>query len=117
MPHNPEGSGVVRGGAASRSPHLPAYLIVIDREVTDPAVLSEFADRMEAATHEFGGRYLVRGGAVDVVGGDVSPERAVVVEFADSDQARAMVKSDVFAELRAVRTTATQATAMIVQGV
>ena len=96
---------------------MPAYLIVIDTEVTDPEVMSEFADRMEAATHEFGGRYLVRGGAVDVLGGDVSPERVVVVEFGDSEQARALVKSDVFAELRTVRTTATQATAMIVEGV
>ena len=96
---------------------MSAYLIVMDTEVTDPEVLAEFADRMMAATQEFGGRYLVRGGGVDVLGGDISPERVVVIEFGDSDQARALVKSDVFAELSKVRNSATRATSMIVEGV
>ncbi|MXZ63821.1 MAG: DUF1330 domain-containing protein [Chloroflexi bacterium] len=96
---------------------LSAYLIVIDTEVSGPDVLSDFAERMTAATLEYGGKYLVRGGDIDVLGGDVSPQRVTVVEFGDADQARALLKSDVFAELSKVRNTAARGNTMIVEGV
>lgn len=96
---------------------MSAYLIVIDTEVSGPDVLSEFAERMTAATQEHGGRYLVRGGDIDLLGGDIDPQRVTVIEFGDSDQARALLQSEVFADLSKVRNTAARANTMIVEGV
>ena len=96
---------------------MSAYLIVIDTEVSGPDVLSEYAERMTAATREYGGKYLVRGGDIEILGGDVTPRRVTVIEFGDSDQARALLKSDLFAELSKVRNTAARGNTMIVEGV
>ena len=95
---------------------MSAYLIVIDTEAVRPDVLDGFADRIALVTHEHGGRYLARGGHVDVVEGKIPPQHVVVIEFDDADQARAMVASDVFEEMRQVRDTAAHVTAVIVDG-
>ena len=52
---------------------MAAYLIVIDTEVSGPGVLSDLAERASAATQEHGGRYLVRGSDIDVLGGISRP--------------------------------------------
>ena len=43
----------------------------------------EYAARVPAVVAKFGGRYLVRGGDVEVVEGHVSVQRQVTLEFPD----------------------------------
>ena len=94
---------------------MAAYIIV-EYVVTDEAAFAEFSKRTAAAVESHGGKYLVRG-AVEVLDGDWTPERMVVVEFEDGDRARAWLDSSDYHELRALRQTATKASVVYAEGV
>ncbi len=94
---------------------MAAYIIV-EYVVTDEDAFAEFSKRTAAAVEAHGGRYLVRG-AVEVLDGDWTPERMVVVEFENSDAARAWLDSSDYAELKALRQRATRASVVFAEGV
>ncbi len=81
---------------------MPAY-IVVDVDVHDPAAYEPYKRMALAAVTQYGGRYLARGGAVEVLEGDWSPKRFVIVEFPSMAQARAFYDSPEYAEARAIR--------------
>lgn len=60
--------------------------------VTDPEAWARYREANAAAFARFGGRFLVRGGAQEVVEGEARP-RCVVVEFPDLAAARACYDS------------------------
>src|SRR4051794_9150509 len=95
---------------------MPAYVIVNVR-VRDADLYRDYAARTPAAIARFGGRFLVRGGAVDVREGSWSPDRVVVLEFPDGDAARAWYESDEYQALLAIRQRAAEAELVIVEGV
>ena len=47
---------------------MPAYLVG-GVDVSDPAWVAEYGPKVEALVEKHGGRYLVRGGEMDVVEG------------------------------------------------
>jgi uncharacterized protein (DUF1330 family) len=59
---------------------MAAYLIA-DIEVTDPQAYESYKKGVGATIAAYGGRYLTRGAAVEVLEGDWSPKRLVIVEF------------------------------------
>jgi uncharacterized protein (DUF1330 family) len=62
--------------------------VVGDIHVTDPDLYAEYAAEVPAVIERYGGRYLVRGGAVQQLDGTWAPRRAVVIEFDSPDAAR-----------------------------
>ena len=90
---------------------------LMDVEITDDAAFAEFLERAPAVVKSYGGRYLVRGGATQVVQGDLTPHRVVLMEFDSVEQARTWWNSSDHAELRAVLDQCSKTTAMIVEGV
>ncbi|HEX5586493.1 MAG TPA: DUF1330 domain-containing protein, partial [Acidimicrobiia bacterium] len=66
---------------------MTAYVLV-DMDVTDPARYDEYRALAGPSVAQYGGRYLVRGGASEVLEGDRVPNRTVVLEFDDLDAAR-----------------------------
>ena len=95
---------------------MAAYAI-IHVEVLDQDVFSEFSSRVVATIEAHGGKYLVRGGAVEVMEGDWEPDRIVVVEFGSAEQARAWQNSPECAELREIKMRSANTNVVIVQGV
>jgi uncharacterized protein (DUF1330 family) len=81
---------------------VPAY-VVIDVKSTDPEKAARYRERSGPSVEQHGGRFVVRGGAVDVLEGDWEPERIVVIEFASREAARAWYDSDDYRAARAVR--------------
>ena len=63
---------------------------------------------MPAVIAAHGGRYLVRGGATEVLEGDVQPLRQVILEFPDMAQLKAFYNSPAYQLLVAVRQGATR---------
>ena len=61
---------------------MPAYLIV-ETDITDPVQYEQYKTAAATAVAAAGGRYIARGGELAVVEGDWTPERLVVLEFAD----------------------------------
>jgi uncharacterized protein (DUF1330 family) len=58
-----------------------ATYMIADVEITDPELFREYQRRGPATYEQSVGRYLVRGGAVDVLEGDWRPRRLIIVEF------------------------------------
>lgn len=95
---------------------MTAYLIV-DCEVTDPVRYENYKKLAPAAIARYGGRYLVRGGATEVLEGDWQPNRVVVLEFPDVDAARRFNASPEYAAARAERAGAARMNMILVEGV
>ena len=82
---------------------MAAYVIV-DLEITDPEPYrDEYQRRVPATIAQYGGRFLVRGGAHETLEGDRPPKRLVVIEFPSVEQARAWYASPEYQALVPIR--------------
>jgi uncharacterized protein (DUF1330 family) len=96
---------------------MPAYVIASVRSASDQDALAEYRRRNTDAVAAHGGRFLVRGGAVEVLEGQWDPLRVVVAEFPDADAARAWWTSDEYEPLKALRRGASETDIVLVEGV
>ena len=94
---------------------MAAYLIA-DQEVTDQTLFDEFTSGMLKLAGAHNGRYLVRGGTTEVVAGNRTPNRVVVIEFESFEKARAFVNSQEYRELAEIRSRSCIANTIIVDG-
>jgi uncharacterized protein (DUF1330 family) len=95
---------------------MAAYLIA-DVEVRDAQAYAEYRQKVPAVIAAYGGRYLVRGGAVERLEGDAAMHRVVVLEFPDMARLRAFYESSEYQHLIPVRQKASRANLFAVQGV
>ena len=91
--------------------------VIAEVEVTDPAAFDEYRQKVPATIAQHGGRYLVRGGAIDGKEGDWQPKRLVVLEFPSADQAKRWYASPEYAPLLALRLRAAKSKVIIVDGI
>ncbi len=94
---------------------MPAFLIA-DVEVTDPVLYEEYRKGAPATIAAYGGRYVARGGATEVLEGDWQPRRAVVLEFPSLGQLHAWYQSAEYAPLRAIRAKASNSRIVAIEG-
>ena len=94
---------------------MAAYVLV-DCEVTDPVRYENYKKLAPPAIAKYGGRYLVRGGAVSVLEGEWQPSRIVVLEFPDADAARRFYDSPEYRSARAERAGAANMKLLLVEG-
>ena len=95
---------------------MPAYIIATI-EVTDPEKFEVYRGQVPATIEKHGGRYLVRGGDVQVVEGDLPARRTVVLEFDSLEKAKGWYFSDDYAGPKELRIASTISNVMIVDGV
>ena len=95
---------------------MPAY-IVVQIEVTDPAVYDAYKLAAPATIALYGGRYIVRGGPVDVLEGVWKPKRLVVLEFPDKERARAWWESPEYGPAKAQRQLCARTEMILIGGV
>ena len=94
---------------------MAAYLIA-NIIVNDPAGFGEYRDKVAPMIAAFGGRYLIRGGAVQDVEGSLGLARLVVLEFPDMATLRAFYDSPEYAPLIALRQACTTGEVALVEG-
>lgn len=94
---------------------MPAYLIA-EVEVTDPAAYEGYKKLTPAAVAAYGGRFIVRGGAVESKEGDWKPSRLVVVEFSSMEQAKKFYDSPEYAPALAIRKAASKSRLILADG-
>lgn len=94
---------------------MAAYLIG-EVQILDPQLYQEYAKGVPATIAQYGGRYLVRGGAVDAREGDCKPQRLVVLEFPSMEQAQRWYASPEYAPLLAIRHQAAKSKILMVDG-
>jgi uncharacterized protein (DUF1330 family) len=95
---------------------MVAY-VINDMEVTDPGLLEEYKKLSPATVAQYGGRFLARGGALEVLEGAWQPKRLVILEFPSLAQAKAWVNSAEYAPARRVRQQASRSNLVVVEGV
>jgi uncharacterized protein (DUF1330 family) len=95
---------------------MTAAYILADIEVTDPAVYETYRREVPALIAAHGGRYLVRGGAVQVLEGDRVPRRMVILEFPDMAHLQAFYRSPDYTRLIALRQTASHGSLIAIEG-
>jgi uncharacterized protein (DUF1330 family) len=96
---------------------MPAYVIAIVTEAHDDEALADYRRRNSAAVAAHGGRFLVRGGAMEVLEGDWAPLRVVVTEFDDVEAARRWYESDEYQAAIPIRQGASTTGIIVVEGV
>ncbi len=95
---------------------MSAYIIA-DVTVTNEEQMKVYREWSSRAMQEHGVKPLVRGGPVEVLEGDWSPKRIVVLEFSDHAAARAYYDSETYARARQAREGAGSIDMIIVDGV
>lgn len=95
---------------------MAAYLHA-DIRITDPVAYETYRQRVPALIAAHGGRYLVRGGAVEVLEGDRTPGRQVILEFPDMAHLKAFYTSPEYALLIAIRQGASVGSVVAIEGV
>lgn len=94
-----------------------AGYVIAEVNVKDAALFEEYRRLVPATIARYGGRYLVRGGAVEPKEGDWAPRRLVLLEFPTVEDARRWYHSPEYAPLLAMRLNAADTKAVIVEGV
>ena len=95
---------------------MPAY-IHADVQVTDPVAYEEYRRQVPAVIGAYGGRYLVRGGAVQMLEGERAPQRQVIIEFPDMARLRAFYDSPEYQVLKAIRQSASTGSLIAIEGI
>ena len=94
---------------------MPAYLVV-DIEVTDPEAYEGYRSQVPSLVEKHGGKYLVRGGPFEILEGDWTPKRLVVLEFPTIEAAKGFYDSEEYRPLKEIRINATKSNLVLVEG-
>jgi len=95
---------------------MPAY-VISDVVIRDPVEFETYRSLAAASIAKYGGRYIVRGGAVRPVEGGWAPKAIVIVEFDSMERAWEWYRSPEYAEALAVRRVALERKLIFVEGV
>lgn len=94
---------------------MAAYIIA-DIDVTDPAGFDEYRQQVAPMIAKWGGKYLVRGGALEGLEGDWAPSRLVVLEFESLERAKEFYHSEAYRPVMAIRHKTAVSNLVIVEG-
>lgn len=94
---------------------MPAY-VVVQIDVEDPVRYAEYKRMAPPSIAAYGGRYVVRGGACEILEGSWLPPRLVVLEFASAERARAWWASPEYAPAKALRQASAQTEMLLIEG-
>ena len=94
---------------------MAAY-IVAQLKVHDPATFQRYREAVTPLVDRFGGRFLIRGGELDVREGDWPLPRLVVIEFQSKDAARLFYDSPEYQKILPLRQAAADGTVALVDG-
>ncbi len=94
---------------------MAAYVIG-EIDVTDPNGYDDYRKQVLATIEKYGGRFIVRGGAVEPLEGGWAPKRIVALEFPTMAKAREWYRSPEYAPLIKLRQKASRGKLVAVEG-
>lgn len=94
---------------------MPGYLIA-NLDVTDAAGFEEYRQKVAAVIAKFGGRYLVRGGELRTLEGNLPIRRLVVLEFPSIEAAQRFYDSPEYQPLLKIRLASTKSDLVLAAG-
>ena len=94
---------------------MSAYMIV-DITVHDPEGFKEYAGLVPSFVEKHQGKFVVRGGEVDIVEGNWHPQRLVVIEFPTKEYVNAFLQDPGYQPVAALRHASTTSNVLVVEG-
>ena len=94
---------------------MAAYVIA-EVDVTNPERYEDYKRLAPVAIAAHGGRYLVRGGASELLEGERQPSRTVILEFPSLDHARRFYQSEQYEAAKRARAGAARFNLLLVEG-
>ncbi|MEV6731332.1 MULTISPECIES: DUF1330 domain-containing protein [unclassified Streptomyces] len=82
---------------------MPAYVLGNVTTLDTSDELAEYRRRVGATVEPYGGRFVIRGGRVEVFEGDWSPVHLTLIEFPDGASAREWLVSPEYQEVLVLR--------------
>lgn len=95
---------------------MSAY-IIFDIEITNPTEYEDYKKLAAPTVTQYGGKYIVRGGKNETLEGEWIPNRLVVLEFENSERAKAWHDSTEYSEAKALRNKYAKSKAVVVEGI
>jgi uncharacterized protein (DUF1330 family) len=95
---------------------MPAYFVA-ELDVTNPAGFEPYRAAVPDVLAQYGGRYVTRGGATELVEGGPQPKRIVILEFADAAAVKRWYDSPEYQKILPLRLANSTGRAFIVEGV
>jgi uncharacterized protein (DUF1330 family) len=96
-----------------------AVYVIADIIIRDEAAKVQYAEyvrQVRPLIEKFGGRYLVRGGAVTPLAGSWNPERFILIEFPTEEHVRQWWNSPEYKAIAGLRENNAEADVIIVEG-
>jgi uncharacterized protein (DUF1330 family) len=93
-----------------------AYIIV-EVEVKDPAKYEDYKKLTPATLEPYGGKFIVRGGKAELIEGEETPKRIVVLEFENSEKAKAWWNSPEYSAPKKLRHATAKSRMILVEGI
>ena len=90
--------------------------LVIRINISNAELFQQYPPLSTKAVENFGGKYLIRGGAFEVVEGTWTAERTTVVEFESFDKAKEFYNSLEYSEAKKVRQESTDTDFILIEG-
>jgi uncharacterized protein (DUF1330 family) len=94
---------------------MPAYFVV-ELDTTNQAGMEPYRAAVPATIAQYGGRYLARGGATELIEGGPEPKRVVILEFADAAALKRWYNSPEYQKILPARLANSTSRAFIVEG-
>lgn len=94
---------------------MPAYLVGIVT-IEDAEGFAEYASQVPELIARYGGRYIARGGTVEVLEGSWAPARVTLAEFDSLEQAKRWYESEEYQALAEIRRRSAKADLVLVEG-
>jgi uncharacterized protein (DUF1330 family) len=94
---------------------MAAYLIS-QIEIHDPQGYEEYRKLVGASLAKYGGKFVARGGRIDVLEGDWKPKRVVICEFESLERARQWYESPEYRPAMDIRQKTSVAKIIVVDG-
>jgi uncharacterized protein (DUF1330 family) len=94
---------------------MSAYIIV-EIDILDPTGYEEYKNLAGATVEKYGGKYIVRGGKTEVLEGDWTPKRIVVLKFESMQRAKEWLNSEEYRAPRKMRHRTAKTNMIVVEG-
>ena len=95
---------------------MSAYVIV-DVEITDADLYGQFMKKVTGTVESHGGKFVARGGSLEVVLGSWSPKRLALLQFDSLDQVHGWLNSPEYTALDDIRARSSNINMVVVEGV
>ena len=96
---------------------MPSAYIIANVTVTNPEQYVEYKKLSTIAAETYGAEFCVRGGAVEVLEGDWTPDRVVILKFQSLEKAKAYYQSVEYTAAIKARQGASVMRMVVVEGV